>query len=111
MSTFLTRTSFLLAGPRLRLNPRVEVALRYAPVCTLMAIIVPDVLLHGPESGIDLSPLNPRLIGALAAAAVVVLVAKHPRLPGQRHGGVHAGAPVSLLELVRPSLALARRAA
>jgi branched-subunit amino acid transport protein len=66
LSTFLTRTSFLLAGARLRLNPRIEVALRYAPVCTLSAIIVPDVLMHaGP--GLDLSLRNPRLIGALAA--------------------------------------------
>ena len=69
LSTFLTRTSFLLAGQRLRLNHRIEVALRYAPVCTLMAIIVPDVLLHGSQSGIDLSLLNPRLIGAFAAGA------------------------------------------
>ena len=69
LSTFLTRTSFLLAGARLRLNPRIEVALRYAPVCTLSAIIVPDVLLHGAATGLDLSPLNPRLIGALAACA------------------------------------------
>ena len=67
LTTFLTRTSFLLAGARLRLNPRVEAALRYAPVCTLMAIIVPDVLLHGGHA-YDFSPLNPRLIGALAAA-------------------------------------------
>ena len=69
LSTFLTRASFLLAGQRLRLNHRIEVALRYAPVCTLMAIIAPDVLLHVPASGVDLSPLNPRLIGALAAGA------------------------------------------
>ena len=67
LTTFLTRTSFLLAGARLRLNHRVEAALRYAPVCTLMAIIVPDVLLHGGHT-YDFSPLNPRLIGALAAA-------------------------------------------
>ena len=69
LTTFLTRTSFLLAGSRLRLNHRVEVALRHAPVCTLMAIIVPDVLLHGSQSGIDLSLLNPRLIGVFAAGA------------------------------------------
>lgn len=68
LSTFLTRTSFMLAGARLRLNHRIETALRYAPVCTLMAIIAPDVLLHGAGS-VDFSPLNPRLIGALAAAA------------------------------------------
>jgi branched-subunit amino acid transport protein len=62
----VTRTSFLVAGSKLRLGARVEVALRYAPVCTLAAIIVPDVLMHG--TGYDLSPLNPRLIGVFAAA-------------------------------------------
>lgn len=67
LTTFLTRTSFLLAGSRLRLNHRIEVALRYAPVCTLTAIIVPDVLMHGGVA-YDFSPLNPRLIGTLAAA-------------------------------------------
>ena len=69
LSTFVTRTSFMLAGARLRLNHRIETALRYAPVCTLMAIIVPDVLLHGGQS-YDFSLLNPRLIGALASAAI-----------------------------------------
>ena len=67
LSTFVTRTSFLLAGARLRLNARVEVALRYAPVCTLAAIIVPNILLHPPAETLDLSVFNPRLIGALAA--------------------------------------------
>jgi branched-subunit amino acid transport protein len=67
LSTFVTRTSFLLAGAKLRLGHRVEVALRYAPVCTLAAIIVPDILIHPPAHAIDLSLLNPRLIGALAA--------------------------------------------
>ena len=67
LSTFVTRTSFLLAGARLRLGHRVEVALRYAPVCTLAAIIVPDILMYPPTHALDLSLLNPRLIGALAA--------------------------------------------
>jgi branched-subunit amino acid transport protein len=66
LSTLVTRTSFLVAGARLRLSHRVEVALRYAPVCTLAAIIVPDVLIHGGQ-GLDLSPFNPRLIGVLAS--------------------------------------------
>jgi len=66
LSTFATRTSFLLVGQRLRLNHHIEVALRYAPVCTLAAIIVPDVLMHGP--GYDFSLLNPRLIGVLAGS-------------------------------------------
>jgi branched-subunit amino acid transport protein len=66
LTTCLTRTSFLLAGSRLRLNHRIEVALRHAPVCTLTAIIVPDVLMHG-GAAYDFSLLNPRLIGTLAA--------------------------------------------
>jgi branched-subunit amino acid transport protein len=67
LTTLVTRTSFLVAGSRLRLGARIEVALRYAPVCTLAAIIVPDVFMHGP--GYDFSPFNPRLIGVLAAGA------------------------------------------
>ena len=65
LTTLITRTSFLLAGSRLKLGHRVEVALRYAPVCTLSAIIVPDVLMHGGTW--DLSLLNPRLLGVVAA--------------------------------------------
>jgi branched-subunit amino acid transport protein len=68
LSTFITRTSFLIAGSRLRLGHRVEVALRYAPVCTLAAIIVPDVLMHEPGAAINLSIFNPRLVGVLGAA-------------------------------------------
>ena len=67
LTTLVTRTSFLVAGSRLKLGHRIEAALRHAPVCTLAAIIVPDVLMHGP--GLDLSPLNPRLIGVVAAGA------------------------------------------
>jgi branched-subunit amino acid transport protein len=70
-ATFLTRTSFLLAGPRFKLHPRVESALRYAPVCTLAAIVVPEILLHGGAT-YDFSPLNPRLIGAAGAALWLV---------------------------------------
>ena len=55
LSTLVTRTSFLVAGSRLRLSHRAEVALRYAPVCTLAAIIVPDILFHG-GSTLDLAP-------------------------------------------------------
>jgi branched-subunit amino acid transport protein len=65
LTTFVTRTSFLIAGARLHLGSKVEAALRYAPVCTLSAIIVPNVLMHGP--GYDFSMFNPRLIGVIAA--------------------------------------------
>ena len=65
LSTFVTRTSFLAAGARARLHPRVETALRYAPVCTLTAIIVPDVLMHAQHA--DFSLLNPRLAGVIVS--------------------------------------------
>ena len=67
LTTLVTRTSFLVAGSRLELGRRVEMALRYAPVCTLAAIIVPDVLFHGGAT-LDLEPFNPRLVGVLGAA-------------------------------------------
>jgi branched-subunit amino acid transport protein len=76
LGTFVTRTSFLLAGARLKLSHRVEVALRYAPVCTLTAIIVPDILLHGPAAGFDLSVASPRLIG-VAAAGLWLCFSRH----------------------------------
>jgi branched-subunit amino acid transport protein len=66
-ATFVTRTSFLLAGSRIKLHPRAESALRFAPVCTLAAIVVPEVLLHG-QTSIDVSLVNPRLIGVAGAA-------------------------------------------
>jgi len=65
LTTLVTRTSFLVAGARLKLGHRVEAALRYAPVCTLAAIIVPEVLLHGGSW----DPSLPRLIGVVASAA------------------------------------------
>ena len=63
LTTLVTRTSFLVAGSRLRLGHRLETALRYAPVCTLSAIIVPDVLAHGAVW----DPSLPRLIGVIVA--------------------------------------------
>ena len=66
LSTLVTRTSFFVLGDRIKLGHRAEVALRYAPVCTLAAIIVSDVLFHGSE-GLDTELFNPRLIGAIAA--------------------------------------------
>ena len=37
LSTFLARSTLLVAGSRLRLPPRVESALRFAPACALAA--------------------------------------------------------------------------
>lgn len=72
LSTLATRTSFLVAGSRLELGRRIEAALRYAPVCTLAAIVVPDVLMHNPGGTLELSMMNPRLIGAIACGLWLV---------------------------------------
>jgi branched-subunit amino acid transport protein len=66
LSTLVTRTSFFVAGDKLKLGHRAQVALRYAPVCTLAAIIAPDVLFHGGPT-LDTDLFNPRLVGAIAA--------------------------------------------
>lgn len=66
LSTLVTRTSFFVAGEKIKLSHRAEVALRYAPVCTLAAIIAPDVLFHGGEA-LDSDLFNPRLIGVFAS--------------------------------------------
>lgn len=47
--TFLTRASFFLLPQRITLPQQVERALRYAPACALMAIIVPSVMSRDHE--------------------------------------------------------------
>ena len=66
LSTLVTRTSFFVAGAKIKLSHRAEMALRYAPVCTLSAIIAPDVLFHGANA-LDTSLFNPRLVGVFAS--------------------------------------------
>lgn len=65
LATFLTRASLLLAGERFKPSPRVESALRFAPICALAALIAPEIVVA--EGAVDLSLSNPRLVAALAA--------------------------------------------
>lgn len=74
--TLLPRSSFIVAGSRVRLPAHLQRALRYAPAAALAALIVPDVLL---VSG-DWQPLNPKLIAALAVVGTVSL-SRNPWLP------------------------------
>lgn len=68
LSTLVTRSGMLLLGTNLKLPPRVDSALRYAPACALAAIIVPDLLFsHGHlHLGFD----NFRLLAACMAIGV-----------------------------------------
>jgi branched-subunit amino acid transport protein len=70
LATFLTRAALLLVGQRFKLSPRVEAALRFAPVCALSVLVVPEILLQ--EGRVDISATNPYLMGALAATAFVL---------------------------------------
>ncbi|HTJ18741.1 MAG TPA: AzlD domain-containing protein, partial [Steroidobacteraceae bacterium] len=67
LATFMTRAALLLAGRRFKLSPRVEAGLRYAPVCALAVLIVPEVVVQA--GSVNLSFANPRLVAALAATA------------------------------------------
>lgn len=66
LATFTTRASLLLV-PRFKLSPRVEAALRFAPVCALAVLVVPEVVVQGVA--VNLSFTNPHLVAALAATA------------------------------------------
>ena len=70
LATFVTRAGLLLVGQRFRLSPRVEAALRFAPVCALAVLIVPEVVLQ--EGTVNLSLGNPRMVAALAATAFLL---------------------------------------
>ena len=65
VATLIARSSFWLAGHRIRLPLRVQEALRYAPGCALVAIIVPDLLIT--PQGIDINWRNPRLLAGVAS--------------------------------------------
>lgn len=69
--TLLTRAGFLLLPQRYALPPRLQRALRYAPACALIAIVVPDLMTsHG---ALALSFSNIRLLAALIAVPVFLV--------------------------------------
>ncbi len=67
LSTLLTRTPFFLLGDAVKLPPKVQHALRYAPAAALAAIVAPDLVLA--DGVLYLSPDNPKLVGGIAATA------------------------------------------
>lgn len=67
LATLITRSGFFLLGHAVKLPPRVQHALRYAPAAALAAIVVPDLVLV--EGALRLSVFNPRLMAGIGAAA------------------------------------------
>lgn len=76
LCTLLPRSSFIVAGSRIRLPATLQRALRYAPAAALAALIVPDLLLASGE----LQPINPKLLAATAVVATVTW-SRNPWLP------------------------------
>ncbi|MGF1513969.1 MAG: AzlD domain-containing protein [Elainellaceae cyanobacterium] len=68
IATFSIRYVIFAASSRIALSPALLSALRYVPPVVLTAIVVPEVLIQ--DGALHLSPLNPRLAGAIAAVVV-----------------------------------------
>jgi branched-subunit amino acid transport protein len=68
--TFITRNAFLIIGQRVALPERLQHALRYAPACALVALIVPEVVLQSGALALHVS--NPKLVAAAVTVAVIV---------------------------------------
>jgi branched-subunit amino acid transport protein len=68
--TFITRNAFLMLGERVALPKRLQHALRYAPACALVALIVPEVVLQSGALALQMS--NPKLVAAIVTVAVMI---------------------------------------
>ena len=68
IATFTIRYLMFAASRRITFSPTLLSALRYVPPVVLTAIVVPEVLLH--EGSLQVSYLNARLVGAIAAIII-----------------------------------------
>lgn len=68
IATFVIRYVAFGASSRITLSPALLRALRYLPPVVLTAIVVPEVLLN--DGALQVSYLNARLVGAIAAIIV-----------------------------------------
>lgn len=67
VATIVTRSSFFLLGHAVKLPPKVQHALRYAPAAALAAIVAPDLLLA--DGALHLTIANPKLMAGIGATA------------------------------------------
>lgn len=74
LATLLTRSSLFLLGGKIKLPPKVQHALRYAPAAALAAIVVPDLVLT--DGALSLTWMNPKLVAGIGAA-VFFVVTRH----------------------------------
>lgn len=74
VATVMTRSAFFLLGDRIKLPPKVQHALRYAPAAALAAIVAPDLLTSG--GAVALTWMNPKLLAGIGAT-VFFLSTRH----------------------------------
>lgn len=74
VATILTRSSFFFLGHAVKLPPKVQHALRYAPAAALAAIVIPDLVLA--DGALQLTWANPKLMAGIGAA-VFFLATRH----------------------------------
>ncbi len=70
VATIVTRCSFFILGNAVKLPPKVQHALRYAPAAALAAIVAPDLVLN--SGALDLTWNNPKLVAGIGAAVFFV---------------------------------------
>ena len=74
VATIVTRSSFFFFGNAVKLPPRVQHALRYAPAAAMAAIVAPDLVLSG--NALQLPWANPKLLAGIGAT-VFFLATRH----------------------------------
>jgi branched-subunit amino acid transport protein len=70
VATILTRSSFFFLGHAVKLPPKVQHALRYAPAAALAAIVAPDLFLA--DGVLQLTWANPKLMAGIGAAVFFI---------------------------------------
>jgi len=63
MSTLITRSGFFLFGHAVKLPPRLQHALGYAPAAAMAAIVMPDLMTSG--GAVDINWTNPKLLAGI----------------------------------------------
>ncbi|MFL9879364.1 AzlD domain-containing protein [Herbaspirillum rhizosphaerae] len=74
MSTLITRSGFFLFGHAVKLPPRLQHALGYAPAAAMAAIVMPDLMTSGGV--IDINWANPKLLAGIGGG-IFFMVTRH----------------------------------
>ena len=74
MSTLLTRSGFFLFGHAVKLPPKLQHALGYAPAAAMAAIVMPDLVTSG--GAVDINWANPKLLAGIGGG-IFFLATRH----------------------------------